>query len=354
MLIELNKSRLAAELAGANDSIVALLRKAAAATEVSSEEVLADWPHAGGPARAKVEAVLELPLEDRRALADAVAADLDFEAGGDGYEFAFLELNEATRKAGKGLMGSMYEDVFGRGRFLLENGEEGNRRSWEDAFRAANPDLRVCPACLAGLLETRIDGRSAIDLDHYLPKSFYPPLTIHGPNLVPLCSRCNSRAKGEKDPLQDGEERRELSSVWFPFAGAGLDEAHLAFDLLGDAQVTVQLEGTGPGKQRAENFDALFQVSKKWSELLEGAHNTLCGALSARAAAAGGQLSVDEIKTELAYHQSGAASARLSNPGSFVTECYCEWLRSDRRALEAFADAVANFPPPPVGSSSPS
>lgn len=348
MLVELNKSCLAEELAGANLSIVDLLRKAAAATQVSYGEAVDGWPHSGGPARKKVEAVLALPLQDRLALADAVAVDLNFESGGDRHEFAFFGLAKEARKAGKELMGSMYEDVFGRGHFLLGGGEVGSRRTWEDAFRAANPDLRVCPACLAGLLETRIEGRSAIDLDHYLPKSLYPPLTVHGPNLVPLCSRCNSRAKGEKDPLQDGQHRHTPSSVWFPYAGAGLDEAHLAFELAGSIHITVQLEGTGEGKQRAENFDSLYLVSKAWSEQLEGVHNALCAELAARGATSGAPLSTIDISAELSFKESSAAVTRLTTPGSYLIESYCRWLRSDPRVLQAFTHTVENFPSPPL------
>ncbi|HEX5712269.1 MAG TPA: HNH endonuclease signature motif containing protein [Solirubrobacterales bacterium] len=348
MLVELNKFRLADELAGANESIVELLRKAATAEVVSYENTMEGWGHSGVPARKKVEAVLALPLADRVALASAVAADLRFESGSDRYEFAFFELSESARKAGKELMGSMYKDVFGGGSFVLGSGEEGSRGAWEDAFRAANPNLRVCPACLVGVLETRIEGRSAIDLDHYLPKSLYPPLSIHGPNLVPLCSRCNSRAKGEKDPLQDGDRRRRLASVWFPYAGGGLGEAHLAFEVDGDSHTTVRLQATGQAKQRAENFDALYLVSKLWSEQLEAVHNSLCSGLAARGARRGAALTVAEISDELAIKAIEKASTRLETSNAYLVESYCRWLLSDPVTVNAFAEAVQKFPPPPA------
>lgn len=350
MLVELKKSRLAEELAGANESILKLLRQAAAAVEVSYEEAMDGWGHPGKPAREKVDAVLALALRDRISLANAVAADLEYEAGDDGFEFEFSQLEADARKAGKELMGSMYSDVFGRGSFLFSNGEEANRRTWEEAFRDANPDLHVCPACLASLLETRIENRSAIDLDHYLPKSLYPPLSVHGPNLVPLCSRCNSRAKGEKDPLEDEEGRRSLKSVWLPYTDAGLEEAHIAFELTGDSHATARLQGRGDGGQRAENFDSLYLVSKTWSEELIGIHNGLCAEISVRGAQRGAPLNSEEIMRELEIKVTAAAQTRLLRPNSFLTESYCRWLQSSRPAFEAFLRVVQSFPPPPTAS----
>ncbi len=343
MLIELTKSKLAEELAGANTSIVELLQRAASAEEVSYDEAMANWTHPGKPARAKVKAVLALSRDDRAALADAVAVDLGFETGGKGFEFAFLSLAEAVQKVGKELMGSMYEDVFRNSSFQLDSGEQANRRTWEDAFRAANPDLRVCPACLAGLLETRINGRSAIDLDHYLPKSIYPPLAVHGPNLVPLCSRCNSRAKGETDPLADGAERRELTSIWLPYTDAGLDESRLAFEVIGENETLVRLEGIGKGKPRAEHFDSLYFLSKLWSEQLEGVHNSICIDIRAR----GLPLEAEAIRKELGIKATAAAAARLVREGSLLIEYYCRWLLSEPRALENFISSLAKFPTPP-------
>lgn len=40
----------------------------------------------------------------------------------------------------------------------------------------------LCPYC-------NLD--STYQLDHFLPKSQYPELSLYGPNLLPICSRCN-------------------------------------------------------------------------------------------------------------------------------------------------------------------
>lgn len=75
-------------------------------------------------------------------------------------------------------------------------------------------DEDICPFCgLEGLDGQYEETREAYD--HYLPKSLYPFNSINFHNLVPACSKCNSRAKKAKDPLhgQMGNRRK----AFYPF-----------------------------------------------------------------------------------------------------------------------------------------
>lgn len=75
--------------------------------------------------------------------------------------------------------------------------KSGSARFIYDKIRSSAPGNR-CPLCL---------HRVVHDLDHFLPKSAYPRLSIVPANLVPICSDCNG-AKGsfvasnaEEEPL---------------------------------------------------------------------------------------------------------------------------------------------------------
>ena len=72
----------------------------------------------------------------------------------------------------------------------------------------------VCPFCgLEGLDGQYEDTREAYD--HYLPKSLYPFNSINFHNLVPACTKCNSRSKKAKDPLHGTNGNRR--KAFYPF-----------------------------------------------------------------------------------------------------------------------------------------
>lgn len=61
-------------------------------------------------------------------------------------------------------------------------------------MRRKNRFSRVCPTC-------QNDSVEFTNLDHFLPKKFFPHLSLFNNNLIPICVKCNSTgAKGEKIP----------------------------------------------------------------------------------------------------------------------------------------------------------
>lgn len=71
----------------------------------------------------------------------------------------------------------------------------GGGRAYYDALRNSAPNKK-CPLCGVGVVST---------LDHHLPQSKYPDLTVAPFNLVPCCADCN-KAKLAKFPKEPGEQ----------------------------------------------------------------------------------------------------------------------------------------------------
>lgn len=71
----------------------------------------------------------------------------------------------------------------------------GAGRAYYDAIRNASPNAK-CPLCGVGTVTV---------LDHHLPKSKYPDLSVCPYNLVPCCDFCNN-AKRARYPKEAGEQ----------------------------------------------------------------------------------------------------------------------------------------------------
>jgi hypothetical protein len=74
-------------------------------------------------------------------------------------------------------------------------GAKGPARGFYDLIKAASPNGK-CPLCGVGVVRT---------LDHHLPKSKYPDLSICPRNLVPACDFCQT-CKLSKHPATPGEQ----------------------------------------------------------------------------------------------------------------------------------------------------
>ena len=77
--------------------------------------------------------------------------------------------------------------------------------------------LRVCPYCGSDILKNLRNHKGQFiksQLDHYLPKSKYPFLSLNFYNLFPVCKDCNmvDTGKGEKSPISD-----DFNSFYLPY-----------------------------------------------------------------------------------------------------------------------------------------
>jgi len=156
------------------------------------------------------------------------------------------------------------------------------------SFLEVNQSLCVCPVCDTTAYFTIIQREKGpevyTDIDHYLPKSKYPHLSIHPFNLVPLCHNCNSGTKGEYDPLGGEEDphtkiigiRHKLEDIWLPYRHKGLSGSlyisvaehgkELSFDAF-----ALKPNATLPSQLPAiiDVLERVYKIPQRWKERME-------------------------------------------------------------------------------------
>lgn len=179
-----------------------------------------------------------------------------------GAEFLIQFYNE-FRYSENGLPAILFEDSASNG-FTAQD--------FLDAFLLENKRLCVCPACDETGFYTVARGGVRCEIDHYLPKDFYPHLAIHPFNLILLCHACNSWTKGNRDPLaKPNGERRELDEIWLPYRESGLSsrtfiDVHF---IGGHGSVEFREIKARHGhilRERIETLREIYDLPQRWSE----------------------------------------------------------------------------------------
>lgn len=73
---------------------------------------------------------------------------------------------------------------------------------WRKKLREHHEAILRCPFC--GMLRDPSFEGDSLPIDHYLPKSLWPELSIVATNLVPICDTCNTRLKKVQAPIRGG------------------------------------------------------------------------------------------------------------------------------------------------------
>lgn len=146
---------------------------------------------------------------------------------------------------------------------LLEKAKvPGTKKDYYEKLIAAN-EFKWCPCC--GLIDIeQEDSKYREAFDHYLPKAHYPFASVNFKNLVPLCHKCNSDRKGEKDPIEGGRK------AFYPFA-TGPHSITISMKVdktkdLGNLQAAdLAITFTGD-KEKIDTWNALFDISARYNE----------------------------------------------------------------------------------------
>jgi hypothetical protein len=164
----------------------------------------------------------------------------------------------------KPLLVSFYET-------LLEKAKvPGTKKDYYEKLITAN-GFKCCPCCgLTDIEQENSKNREAFD--HYLPKAHYPFASVNFENLVPLCHKCNSDRKGDKDPIENGRK------AFYPF-NCDPHSIEIAIILdkkkdLGNLQagdLTITFAGDD---EKIKTWNSLFDISDRYNEKTIGFSKT--------------------------------------------------------------------------------
>jgi hypothetical protein len=206
--------------------------------------------------------------EEKKELLEKFKHDRAYTEFVDDPAFRFvLDVNEHSSdflKNAKRFLVGHYDQLKDSGfhPLICGHGDIGfNDKHWWQGYRSANPGLHTCSICDASL------AAAGETIEHYFPKGQYPALSTHPANLLPICKTCNSDIKKEKDPL--GAD--PITTIFLPYRHFVRQNARLSFqdDGQGGYKVDIVPADEDPTNQkRVENFERLFEVSKRWSKAL--------------------------------------------------------------------------------------
>jgi hypothetical protein len=140
-----------------------------------------------------------------------------------GYINCYVKGTESWKDNAAEFLDMFYEYLYkGKGglpQYFFSDRLSGETQLFKEdilaSFDGENDNLLVCPVC----------GDSSRDeIDHYLPRKFYPHFSCHPFNLVPICEKCNgSDGKHDRDVLAgEAGSRLRLEDIFLPYHHKGL------------------------------------------------------------------------------------------------------------------------------------
>lgn len=328
MLLALKPPACAGDLEVVTRHVLALLEHVATHEGKTWEALLQDldWLSHLVKHDATKEAVKQLlnqPQQVRRAIATSVRTDVEMDPRDPTFDFAWPKLSDDDGKHAKALFVSLYNDAFCGSGFAGLPGQQLGKlssKTYEAAFRKSNRATPICPACL-GYLPNRVLGRSAVDREHYFPKSVYPPLALHPLNLVLTCVTCNRVAHGRVDPIAS-HAPGAISGVYVPYVRDGSKDVNLDFEYEGGM---VRIDAFDiEGRSRMERLNALYRLDEQWGDRLQtDIHNTIIREVVLRA---GLDASSDDVLAELRVQAKLCRDGRFSSADAMLRFQYLKWL----------------------------
>jgi hypothetical protein len=128
-----------------------------------------------------------------------------------------------------------------------------------------NNRFTTCPCC--GLIPIEsAESHYREDNDHYLPKSDFPFASVNFNNLVPLCSKCNKKCKGSKNPVENSRK------AFYPFNInhneinvdiSIIDNDNLNYIHLKDTDIKITFDSDS---DKTETWNWLFNIKERYNE----------------------------------------------------------------------------------------
>lgn len=288
------------------------------------------WSHTS--LRPFVEAVNAAVRTNAALLARVLAAfdnDAAFDARtNDGnFRFACCALPVAARDAVRDLLRQFYT-LFerGYGAEITGNGEL-SRAAFVAQFWEVNADLKVCPACDAGIEQAH--GALHSQCDHHFPKSRHGVLSVHPRNLVPLCLECNVVFKKEND----ASDRARLSEMFLPYAAGRemLDHADVVVsrDAAGEYQIAFD-DGGQADTARLRAVNHVVELQERWqSRVRTHVAGPIVRRLNSRRELVNRLgLGPGDVQNDLESARQGHHNARRQEHNAVLSEAFCAFLIS--------------------------
>ncbi len=202
----------------------------------------------------------------RAQLIDAFQNDIDFFSHLDDASFVFFFNTRLPKKVGQMIapvMIAFYDYVVQAG-FPPCIGTF-DRKEFLKTFWNTNKNLGVCPAC-----DSPKPDINECDVDHFLPKSLYPFLSVCASNLAPVCLVCNRSVKRSADPI-DQAQSAPLTNTFHPFGKPALDAIKVAVNRNtkgGEYQIYLE-EMTGGISRRVASLKRVYKLETRWLERLK-------------------------------------------------------------------------------------
>lgn len=176
------------------------------------------------------------------------------------------DLPAVVKNKMKPLLVDFYETLLERAKV------PGKKQDYYQALITAN-DLKYCPCCGLSYFESE-DSRYREAFDHYLPKAHYPFLSVNFRNLVPLCHKCNSDRKGDKNPIENDKK------AFYPFGDRDKHKIQIAIQInktkdLRDLQRDDLIVTLNGDVGKIETWDWLFDIKERYNDSLRGLSKSL-------------------------------------------------------------------------------
>jgi 5-methylcytosine-specific restriction endonuclease McrA len=158
---------------------------------------------------------------------------------------------------------------------LLENACGTVQEHFTAFVSSTHQQALICPFCGLNKLKTS-ESVNRDAYDHYIPKAFYPFISINFQNLFPICHECNSDEKKTTDTLYNGGVRRPVffplditydnSQLWVKVVPEQTYNPDNLKTLLYDISWHYEIMLSGNSDPRLTAWDEIFHIKRRYKE----------------------------------------------------------------------------------------
>jgi hypothetical protein len=159
---------------------------------------------------------------------------------------------------------------------VVDNGSSVTAH-FEEFVNPTYQQVLICPFCGLETLLSSNDAKDGKrdDYDHYIPKKLYPFNSVNFKNLVPMCHRCNSKYKGQKDTIFKERNKVSRRKVFFPFdSSLASNKIELKIDtdevtLSDNDNWTICISDSQGYNEEIESWNDIFDIKSRYKNKIK-------------------------------------------------------------------------------------